>query len=749
MKTVLKSLSGETLLPPVRAWKGPLTEELVRQPGKFGLGQIPARLTPDATTTIVCGFCSTGCGLNVHLKDGEAVNLSADADYPVNSGMACPKGWEALAPLSAPDRATSPLLRNERCVLEPVSWDRAVSVFCERFKAIKEKHGPESVAFLSTGQITTEEMAFLGCLFKFGMGFIHCDSNTRQCMATAHVAYKQSFGFDAPPFTYADFEESDVLVFIGANPCIAHPIMWQRVMQNRRSPEIIVVDPRKTETAMAATQHHAIRPKSDLVLLYGLANLLIASNWIDRKFTDAHTTGFEDFKRFVTAFTAERVCRDTGLQPDELWRFAKTIADGKRVSFWWTMGVNQGHESTRTAQAIINLALITGNIGRPGTGANSITGQCNAMGSRVFGNITSLLGGHDAANPVHRSKIAHILGIDESLIPRQPSLAYDEIIRGISGGKIKGLWVIATNGAHSWINQNEFNALLGKLDFLVVQDMYPSTETAQRADLIFSAAGWGEKDGTFINSERRIGVIKKVRRAPGLALSDFHIFRLIAEYWGCGGMFAAWHSPEAAFQIVKEVTRGQPCEFTGIRDYRMIDENGGIQWPVAENRHSSPISGSEEKEIPKERRLFEDGRFFTADGKARILFDEPRAMPEAPDSEYPFLLLTGRGTSSQWHTNTRTEKSDVLRKLYPPNCYAEIHPSEAERLGILPNSPIRVVSRRGALQAAAFVTPTVQPGQIFIPMHYREVNQLTFPAFDSLSRQPSYKACAVNVFRQQ
>jgi predicted molibdopterin-dependent oxidoreductase YjgC len=371
------------------------------------------------------------------------------------------------------------------------------------------------------------------------------------------------------------------------------------------------------------------------------------------------------------------------------------------------------------------------------------------MGSRVFGNITSLLGGHDAANPVHRSKIARVLGIEESLIPRQPSLAYDEIIRGISGGKIKGLWVIATNGAHSWINQNEFNALLGKLDLLVVQDMYPTTETAQRADLILPAAGWGEKDGTFINSERRIGVIKKVRRAPGLALSDFHIFRLIAEYWGCGGMFAGWHSPEAAFQIVKEVTRGQPCEFTGIRDYRMIDENGGIQWPLTENQHSSLVSGSEKKEIPKERRLFEDGRFFTADGKARILFDEPRPMPEAPDSEYPFLLLTGRGTSSQWHTNTRTEKSDVLRKLYPPNCYAEIHPSDAQRLGILPNSPIRVASRRGVLQATAFVTPTVQPGQIFIPMHYREVNQLTFPAFDSLSRQPSYKACAVNIFRQQ
>ena len=287
----------------IRALKGPLTEELIRNPGKFGLGQVPARLAPDATTTMVCGFCSTGCGLNIHMRDGQAVNLSADTSYPVNLGMACPKGWEALTPLSALDRGTTPLVRATRnAALEPCDWERALVLFCERFKEIRTKHGPESVAFLSTGQITTEEMAFIGCLFKFGMGFVHCDSNTRQCMATSHVAYKESFGFDAPPFTYADFEQSDVLVFVGANPCLAHPIMWQRVMRNPNKPEILVVDPRTTETAMAATQHYAIRPKSDLVLLYGIANLLIANGWIDRKFIEAHTSSFEDFARLRCGF---------------------------------------------------------------------------------------------------------------------------------------------------------------------------------------------------------------------------------------------------------------------------------------------------------------------------------------------------------------------------------------------------------------------------------------------------------------
>jgi len=352
--------------------------------------------------------------------------------------------------------------------------------------------------------------------------------------------------------------------------------MWQRIMRNRRRPEIIVVDPRKTETAMAATQHYALRPKSDLVLLYGLAQILIAQGWIDRSFIPAHTTGFEQFAGFVAQFPPETVSAATGLGIDALQRFAETISRGRRVSFWWTMGVNQGHEATRTAQAIINLALMTGNIGRPGTGANSITGQCNAMGSRLFSNTTNLLGGHEFQNAEHRRKIARILGIHENSIPQQDSWAYDEIVDGIDRGHIKGLWIVGTNTSHSWIHQNGFHRLAEKLEFLVLQDMYGNTETAQHADLILPAAGWGEKEGTFINSERRIGLVKRVSRAPGQALSDFNIFRLIAQYWGCGDMFSGWTSPEQVFRILKECSRGQPCDISGVRDYRMLDDCGGV-----------------------------------------------------------------------------------------------------------------------------------------------------------------------------
>jgi len=386
----------------LRAGNGPLTQQLAQQPGGFGLGMLPKRLAPDETTSMVCGFCSTGCSLDVHLRDKHAINLSATTNYPVNLGMACPKGWEALTPLAAPDRATSPMIRNANGELEPCDWDRAMVVFTGRMKEIIARHGGGAAAWLGTGQIPSEELAFLGALGRFGLGMRHGDGNTRQCMATAVSAYKECFGFDAPPYTYADFEQSDVLVFIGSNPCIAHPIMWQRVMNNPNKPDILVLDPRHTETAAAATVHYPLAPKSDLILLYGIANLLIRMGAVDAEFVAAHTSGYEEFEHFVAKFPLVDVAEATGLGMDAIEDLARRIARGNRVSFWWTMGVNQGHQATRTAQAIIALALMTGNIGRPGTGANSITGQCNAMGSRLFSNTASLFCGRDFANPDHR-----------------------------------------------------------------------------------------------------------------------------------------------------------------------------------------------------------------------------------------------------------------------------------------------------------------------------------------------------------
>lgn len=717
--------------------EGPLTRELLLQPSGFGLGQMPSRLHPDATTTSVCGFCSTGCNLNIHLKDGAAIGLSPATDYPVNLGMACPKGWEALRVLDAPDRATVPLLRSARGRLEPVSWETALSTFVTRMKQIQDESGPESIAWLGTGQIATEELAYLGALAKFGMGLIHGDGNTRQCMATAVVSYKQSFGFDAPPYTYQDFEESDVIVLVGANLCIAHPILWERVVRNRRQPKIIVIDPRRTETAMQATHHLPLKPKSDLVLFYGLARLLIERGWIDSDFIERSTTGYADFAAHVAPYTMDVVTERTGLSAAAIEEVASLIHNSERSSFWWTMGVNQSYEGVRTAQSLINLALMTGNIGRPGTGANSITGQCNAMGSRMFSNTTGLLGGREFTNPQHRAEVAEILGIPEARIPDRNSLSYHEILKGILDGRIKGLWVVATNPAHSWINQDQARDILSRLDFLVVQDMYHSTETARVADLVLPAAAWGEKDGTFINSERRIGTFRKVARAPGLALADFSIFRAIAQAWGCGEMFREWTSPEAVFRILQRLSVGRPCDFSGIDGYRQLDQSGGIQWPYP----------AEDPSHEQQRRLFADGKFHHPDGKAKFLFEEPRPMPEPVNKDFPLLLLTGRGTAVQWHTQTRTAKSDVLRKLAPERIYVEVNPQDARTLGLKPQDQVLLESRRASIRVHIFITPTVSPGQVFLPMHYPEANRLTDAVFDPYSKQPSYKACAVRLAR--
>lgn len=728
--------------PRLRARTGPRTEELARSRLERADGtnvQVPVRQAPEQVSTSICGYCSTGCALDVHRRGAIPVNVVPNAAYPVNQGSACPKGWEAMSPMTAADRATRPLLRrgSQRVA---VDWDEAFEAFCDGVRRVQREHGPDSVAFLSTGQIVTEEMALLGALAKFGLGMVHGDGNTRQCMATAVTAYKECFGFDAPPYTYADLEESDVVVLVGSNLAIGHPIMFERLQRNPNSPEVIVVDPRLTETAMCATQHLAASPKSDQVLMYGIARALIERGAIDHDFITAHTSGFGEFRDAVEPFDRTRVLAATGLSGAEFDRAVDTIAAGERVSFWWTMGVNQGHDATRTAQAIIALALMTGSIGRPGTGANSITGQCNAMGSRLFSNTTALFCGRDTTDPASRDEVAQVLGLDPSVIPDRPSLAYDQIIEGIAEGRIKGLWVIATNPAHSWINHGHLQDMLDRLDLLVVQDLYDDTETAVRADIFLPAAGWAEKDGTFINSERRIGRVRAAHRPPGQARTDFEIFKGIAEHWGCGPMFRRWRTPERVFAMLAGLSRGTPCDFSGLGSYEDLGADG-VQWPW------SSADAADGNPPDRERRLFVDGQFHTPDGRARFIAEEPRVPHDRTDERYPLVLITGRGSTAQWHTQTRTSRSAILAGLSPTSLHLELSPFDAIERGIVSGDRVEVSTRRGRIHAVAFVTASVRPGASFLPMHDPTVNLITAPGFDPHSRQPAYKHTAVQVRR--
>jgi anaerobic selenocysteine-containing dehydrogenase len=716
---------------------GERTQELARVPAGGGHGQVSKSKAPTETVTSVCGFCATGCSLRVHVRDGVAVNITPTLDYPVNVGEACPKGWESLASLRATDRVTLPKQRLPDGSLHELSWDAAAMHFVTRMREVQRVHGPASAAFLSTGQITTEEMALLGAFAKFEMGMVHGDGNTRQCMATSAVAHKQAFGFDSPPFTYADLEESDVIVLIGSNLCIAHPILWQRITNNRHSPTVITVDPRRTETAAASSMHLALRPASDLALLCGVARQLVTLGAVDHDFVRAHTQGFDDWVELVDPWTLDACSEATGVSIDQITALASTIAQGQRVSLWWTMGVNQGHQAVRTAQAVINIALMTGNIGRPGTGANSITGQCNAMGSRLYANTTNLFAGRDFADESHRAEVAAILGVPVDQIPKQPSLAYDQILDGIEDGTIRALWIVATNPAHSWIDSDRARRLLGQLEFLVVQDLFLDTLTASYAHLVLPAAGWGEKDGTFINAERRIGRTRQASKPPAGAKTDFEIFRLLAEAWGTDSWLDRWASPEEVFAILQKLSAGRPCDMTGIEGYSALDTFGGVQWPyVSDPNHVGP---------EQERRLFADGQFFHPDGRARFVVEAPAAPPNPTTASFPLTLLTGRGSSSQWHTGTRTGRSEMLRSLSPGSTFVELHPRDALSRGVAGGDRVTVRSPRGEMEAVASVSTLVSEGSVFVAMHDPALNPLLAPTADPHSRQPAYKHTPVNV----
>lgn len=730
--------SGKKLSRLLYSKTGPLTEQLrLAKAQERGL-LLPAAEQNQTMEQTTCGFCSTGCSLSVRMGPDGPTGVVPDEAAHVNRGTACPKGWEALKPLTSKNRATQPLLRRPNGAMTPATWNEATDKFCSRFKSIKDQFGPSALAFLSTGQITTEEMAYLGTLAKFGLEFRHGDGNTRQCMATSAVAYKQSFGFDAPPYTYADFEHSDVIFLVGSNLCLTHPIMWSRIKNSTRSPIIITIDPRSTETTQASHIHIPITPKADLHFFYELSRMIIERDGVAEGFINRHTNNFAAYKEFLLNLDRDDNLRRTGQTEELINEITALILSGKRCSFWWTMGVNQSHQGVLTAQAIINLALMTGNIGKPGTGANSITGQCNAMGSRLFSNTTTLLGGRNFANPIHRQEVAEILGISNRMIPDHPGFAYDQILEQIEKGTIKGLWVIATNTAHSWLSRKRVQKLLKKLEFLVVQDMYHSTETSQLADLILPAAGWGEKSGTFINSERRINVVKKLQPAPGQALSDLEIFQRIAQVWGVGEFLRSWASPEDIFEALKKLSKKTPCDFSQIRDYHHIEEAGGIQWPHAANL----------KARDHERRLFEDQKFFHKDGKAKFIFALPKESKSTPDQEFPLWLITGRGSSAQWHTETRTAESPILTKMCQRQPFAEVNPRDGQKYRIEDRAITEITTKTGTITALLVYNCAMPEGCIFLSMHHPETNNLTFWELDEQSRQPAFKSTTASLGRK-
>lgn len=680
-----------------------------------------------------CNYCALACNLDFYTEDGKIKRVVPTPHYPVNKGFSCIKGLNLDKQCTKFNGSKKPLLKMKDGERKAIEWKEAFDLFASKMTAIQEKYGKESVAYISTGQLPTEEMALLGHVGRSYMG-INGDGNTRLCMASAVVAYKQSFGFDAPPYTLKDLELSDTIFFIGANPVIAHPIAWGRVRKNKDA-KIITIDPRKSETAMNSDMWIDIKTKGDLALFYTLANVLIEKGWIDQDYINNYTEGFEDFKAHVKKYTLEDVEERTGISKMRVLELAKIIHEGKRVSFWWTMGVNQSYEAVRTAQAIINLALITGNMGREGTGANSLTGQCNAMGSRMFSNTTALYGGGEYNNKERRKVVADILGMDENMLPTKPTLDYEQIIKGINKGEIKGLWVVCTNPRHSFSNNEEFKKAMKNLDFFVVQDIYEDTDSSKECDLYLPSVPAIKKEGFLINTERRLSALVPVLEKEEDELSDYEILLGIGEALGMGSLLDKWRTPEDAFKLLRECSKGMPCDITGV-SYERLRDSKGVQWPCREG---------EELESD-ERRLFEDGKYYTPSGKAKLIFEDVTENPNATNEEFPFNLNTGRGTVGQWHTHTRTREIQAVTNIVSQKAYVDINRKDAEKLDIKENDEVLIHSSNGhTSKFIARLTDNLKEKTLYAPIHYIETNLLTPSVFDPYSKEPSYKTVQVNI----
>ncbi|HKE23808.1 MAG TPA: molybdopterin-dependent oxidoreductase [Bryobacteraceae bacterium] len=700
-------------------------------------GYTSSRRIADKWVPTTCGYCSVGCGIEIGVRGNRAVAVRPLESHPVNRGKLCPKGLSEHHTIHAPNRLEEPLLRKHG-KLVPVGWDEALDTMVDRFTATQRRHGRNALGVISTGQLVTEEFYALGKLVQLGFGTSNYDGNTTLCMATAVSGYKLSFGSDGPPGAYEDLENADVILLIGANIAENHPILCQYLEANP-SKTVIVADPRVTKTAMLADLHLPLKPRSDLALLNGIAHILIRHNLIDRAYIDRHTTGLDDLARFLENYSPAKVCEITGLTEDQLYKTAFLYGRAKAGFIGWTMGVNHSTKGTETVNAICNLALLTGQIGRTGAAPFSITGQCNAMGTREAGFTSSLPGYRKFDDDAARQELAVLWNVDESRLPRKRGLAYPDIVEGAVGRSIRAMWIIATNPLVSFPNQSVLRQALSNLEFLVVQDGYHPTPTTELADLILPAAIWGEKEGTYTNSERRVSKVNKAVEPQGEVRSDFDIFLAIAERLGCREeLYPGWRSPKDAFEEWRKVSHGRLCDYSGIT-YELLERHGAVQWPFPEG--SQPNGAS---------RLYQGGRFQTDDGRARLICADWEPLPEQTNREYPLVLNTGR-TVEHWHTGTKTRAVPILERLSPES-WLEMNPRDALGLGLRSHDRVDVLSRRGCVRRVELrLTEIVSPGQVFMPFHYFETNanEVTQSAFDPISREPNYKQCAVRVEKSQ
>ncbi|TGM34838.1 nitrate reductase [Leptospira biflexa] len=690
-----------------------------------------------------CSYCGVGCGVIVEKLGNHEIQVEGDKDHPANLGLLCSKGRNLhYTVMDRSDRILYPMKRSNRnSELIRVTWEETFDSISDKFKHLIKTYGPDSVGFYVSGQLLTEEYYIINKLIKGFIGSNNIDTNSRLCMSSAVVGYKMSLGEDSVPVSYEDIELADCFLIAGANPAWCHPILFRRIEAQKKNfpnTKLIVVDPRKTDTCEDADLHLQIHPGTDIYLFHSIAKILIQNNWIDSQFIESHTDGFEGLKSFLTTFDLEEAAKTCGIPLEEIELAAKYIHEAKGFLSLWAMGLNQSVIGVNKNLALLNLSLITGKIGKPGSGPFSLTGQPNAMGGREVGGLCNLLPAHrDLSNPSHRKEVESFWKIEEGTIQEKPGYTAVEMFENLKSGKMKAVWIICTNPTTSLPDARMVEQGLREAELVIVQDISMSSAAIPYADYVLPAAGWAEKQGTMTNSDRRVTYLSKILEPPGEALADTWIIQKFATKMGYGSHFS-YQSEEDVFLEHCALTEGTKIDISGL-DYTILLNKRSVQWPFPKNS----VNGTP--------RLFTDHKFYRPNGKAKV-FDVPPEDPSEKTSDtFPFILTTGR-IRDQWHTMTRTGK---VRKLmeHKREPFLEIHPLDADQVGIVDGGLVEVLNERGRVRVKAKLTDTIKQGTVFLPMHWGKqnkndefrANNLTNKEFDPFSKQPGFKISAVQV----
>lgn len=682
-----------------------------------------------------CGYCSTGCSMEVGLDPaGKPVSTRGVSGADVNRGKLCIKGIFEHELFESAGRGVEPLIRDKTFDdFHQASWDSALDKMADEITRIQDNYGRDAFAVVSTGQIMSEEFYTLGKLVRGVLGTNNYDGNTTLCMASAVSGYKRSFGSDGPPGCYDDFDHTECLLAFGSNLPEQHPIIYWRLkeaLEKRKFP-IIVVDPRVTMFAQFADIHLPITPGTDLVLLNSLAHVILDEALQDSEYIARNTNGLNEFEQLIAEYDPVSAAKICGIDEDTIRHVARLYANAGAAMSIWTMGINQSTHGSDGVAAINNLNLITGNIGKQGGSSLSITGQCNAMGTREWSSCSGLPGYRLLENDEHRKEIADFWGIDPGFFPAQRGMSMTDIFPAIETGQIKGLWLVATNPMTSMPNSTRIRRILEKLEFLVVQDSYRDVETTQYAHMYLPGAVWAEKEGCFTNTERRVNLVRKVCEPHANSKPDHWIFSNLAKRFEQSWKISFPETTAEIFDEMRELSRGRLLDMSGM-SHQKLEENKGIQWPCPEGNDQG------------DQRLYTDGKFQYPDGKAKLLALPYIENNEIPDAEFPFWLNSGR-VVEHFHTRTKTGKLGNMNK-YSPTPYMEINPDAAEQLGVKHSNYVRLVSRRGDAVVMAQLTHRVPKNMLFIPFHFHDcVNRLSLGLLDPHSRQPAFKQNSVRI----